>query len=324
MWAKIRNDTTPTLADLVGTPFGGSGTGGGGGGGGGGGAILPSVSGLVVVPSPELDPDGILQATCHLKTTDGKLSLDITKGTKLLDPAGKPLKILSAARELLPPSAPPDAVIILAYNIGLSGATFSPPLNLSISYDPAVLPEDVAEENLYIAYWDGSKWVALETTVDKMARTASCPLSHFTTFALIGAVTQPAPAAFSASNLSINPAEVKPNSTVNITLSVANTGGTEGSHSVVLKINGVKEAEKGVTLAAGESQKVSFSVTKAEAGSYSVTVEGLSGSFTVVAPAAAGEAPPAAAAPIAWWIWVIVGVVVVGLIIFFVVRRMAY
>ncbi len=94
----------------------------------------------------------------------------------------------------------------------------------------------------------------------------------------------PAPAAFSVSDLSIQPAEVQPNEIVTITVSVANTGGTEGSYSVVLNINGAKEAEKSVTIAAGSSQDVSFSVTREDAGSYSVSVAGLSRSFTVVAP----------------------------------------
>ena len=110
---------------------------------------------------------------------------------------------------------------------------------------------------------------------------------------------------------------------VNITLSVANTGETEGSYSVVLKINGVKEAEKSITLAPGKSQNVSFSVTKAEAGSYSVAVEGLSGSFTVVG-AAEEEAPPEAKPPINWmWLGGIIAavVVIVALVIFFSVRR---
>jgi hypothetical protein len=308
--------------------LGGGGCGGGGGGGGGGGAgtILPTVSGLVVVPSLELDTNGIIKATCHLKTTDGKLALDITKGTKLLDPAGKPLRILSAGRKLTPPSPPSGAVIIIAYDLGLNGATFSPPLTLGISYDPAALPEDVAEEDLYIAYWDGSKWVAQTTTVDTLLRVASCSIGHFTIFALIGSVTPPAPAAFSVSNLVINPLEVAPKNVVNITLSVANTGETEGSYNVLLKINGAKEAEKSITLAAGKSQSVSFSVTRAEAGSYNVTVAGLSGSFSVVAPVPLGGPAPEAKPPINWmWIGIIAAVVVVvGLIIFFAVRRRSY
>ena len=95
----------------------------------------------------------------------------------------------------------------------------------------------------------------------------------------------PAPAAFSLSNLTIQPAEVQPKETVTITVSVANTGGTKGSYTVVLKLNGEKEAEKSVTIAAGSSEIVTFSVTREEASSYSVTVDGLSASFTVVAPA---------------------------------------
>ena len=65
---------------------------------------------------------------------------------------------------------------------------------------------------------------------------------------------------------------------------MANSGGTEGSYSVILKINGVKEAEKSLTLAAGTSQDVSFSVRKADPGSYTISVDGSSGSFAVVAP----------------------------------------
>lgn len=324
MWAKIRNDTTPNLTQLTGTAFGGSGAAPaveGGGGGGGGGAILPTVTGLLG-PSLTLDTNGIIQATCRLKTTDGKLTLDIARGTKLLDSLHRPLTSLSAVLEPSPPAPLPGEAIILAYNLGLNGATFSPAITLTIAYDPLTLPEDVAEKDLYIAYWDGSKWIALESTVDTTAHTVSCELDHFTIFAVIAPLTPPAPAAFSVSNLSINPLEVQPKEAVAITLSVANTGGTEGSYNVVLKINGVKEAEKSITLAAGSSQNVSFSVTKEEAGSYSVDINGLSGSFTVAA--APAPALPAAPAPIAWWIWVIVGVVVVGLLAFFLVRRMAY
>jgi len=106
---------------------------------------------------------------------------------------------------------------------------------------------------------------------------------------------------------------------------LANTGGTEGSYSVVLKINGVKEAEKSITVAPGSTESVSFSVTKEQAGSYDVTVDGLSGSFTVVAVPAPPPAPPVKP-PINWPVvgGIIAALVVVGLLIFFLVRRRAY
>jgi len=64
-------------------------------------------------------------------------------------------------------------------------------------------------------------------------------------------------------------------------MSVANTHDTWGIYSLVLKINGVKEAEEQATLNASSSQDVSFSVAKEEPGRYSVFINGLSGSFIV-------------------------------------------
>ena len=127
------------------------------------------------------------------------------------------------------------------------------------------------------------------------------------------------PAAFSVSFLSVSPQlEVEPGETVAITVFVANTGGESGSYTVVLKIDGVKEAEETVTVAAGDSQDVSFSVTKEEAGSYTVAVNGLSGSFTVVA------LPPGVNWPLIGGI-IAAAVIVAGLLIYFlVVRRRAY
>jgi hypothetical protein len=304
-----------------------------GGGGVAEATVVPTLTGLVAIPALEVDLNGIVQSTCQLKTSDGKLTLDIAKDTRLLDFSGKPLKFLSAALQPSPPAPPSDAAIILAYELGPNGATFSPPITLTIKYDPATLPEGVTEKDLYAAYWDGSKWLVLTSTVGTTAQgttaqgttahTVSCNLSHFTTFAVISTtITPPAPAAFSVSNLLIQPAEVQPNDVVNITLSVANTGGTEGSYTVVLKINGVKEAEKSVTVAPGSSGSVAFSVTREEAGSYSVVVDGLSGSFTVVVPAGEGLPPEK---PTNWTVLggIIAAAVVVGLLILFLVRRRA-
>lgn len=94
----------------------------------------------------------------------------------------------------------------------------------------------------------------------------------------------PAPAAFSVSNLTVQPAEVEPKEAVSITVSVTNTGGAEGSYTVVLKINDLKEVERSITIAVGSSEIVTFSVTREEPGSYNIAVDSLGASFTVVAP----------------------------------------
>ena len=48
-----------------------------------------------------------------------------------------------------------------------------------------------------------------------------------------------------------------------------------------LKVNGTTTDTKNITLAGGASQAVSFDVTQDKAGSYTIEVAGLSGSFTV-------------------------------------------
>ncbi|GAG86639.1 unnamed protein product, partial [marine sediment metagenome] len=92
----------------------------------------------------------------------------------------------------------------------------------------------------------------------------------------------PTPAAFSVSNLAIEPAEVMANEAVTISVSVANTGGSQGSYEAILNINGAPEETKTVTIATGASQSITFSVTREDGGSYTVTVDSLTDSFTVV------------------------------------------
>jgi len=89
---------------------------------------------------------------------------------------------------------------------------------------------------------------------------------------------------FLVTNLSIQPVEAQPNEIVTITVSVVNTHDTWGIYSLVLKINGEKEAEKQANVNAGSSQDVSFRVMREDPGNYTVFINGLSGRFTVVAP----------------------------------------
>jgi hypothetical protein len=263
----------------------------GGGGGGGGGTTTVSTSFFGAQSSFKVDSSGIVQSAFTATSADGKMTITIPQGTKALDKNGNPLTSMTAEVFANPPAPPANANIIgLAYNFLPAGATFVPPITFTWSYDPAALPAGIAEEDLVIAYYDATAgtWVELQCVVDTANNKITASVPHYTTFTIIGTFK---PAAFAISSLVVSPVQVAPGEKVDINLSVANTGGTEGSYTVVLNINGVKEAEKSVTVAAGSIQTVTFSVTKAEAGSYSVTVDGLSGSFIVVAPAPTTPAP---------------------------------
>jgi hypothetical protein len=246
---------------------------------------------------------GEVLQTITATSADGKLTITIPTGTKALDKDGKPLTSLTSVINPTPPPPPAGAHIIgLAYTFGPDGATFNPPLTLTWSYDPAALPTGVAEEALVIAYYDATagKWVELQCVVDAANNKITASVSHFTTFAILAHAR---PAAFTVSALSISPAEVAIGDSVTISTVVNNTGDLSGSYEVTLKIDNVVVETKTVTLAGGATQTVTFTTTKDVAGTYTVNINGLSGTFTVKAV----EVP----AGIAWWVWVIVGVVVV-------------
>ena len=327
-----------------------------GGGGGEGGTPQPPIETNLfgVEVSFRISSEGKILKTIEATSADGKLIITIPFGTIALKKNGNPLSTMTADIDSSPPSPPEGADIIgLVYDFGPEGATFEPPITIEYTYDPDEVPEGVAEEDLVIAYYDedAGEWVECECTCDPETHCVTACVCHFTTFATIGVAK---PAAFTLSSLAISPAEVAPGEKVNIGCSLANTGGLEGSYTVVLKINGLKEAEQSATIAAGTSKTVTFIVAKEEAGSYSVTVDGMSGSFVVVAPlviappppppapapppppvppppvpappAPVPSAPPAPApAPPNWPLIgaIIVATIVVGLLIFFLIRRRA-
>ncbi len=90
----------------------------------------------------------------------------------------------------------------------------------------------------------------------------------------------PPVAEFKVSDLVISPTEVNPGQTVTISCLVTNIGTEAGSYT--LKMGGDFMAEQSVTLEPGKSKVVSFDVTPAVAKTYSVSVDGLTGTFKAV------------------------------------------
>ena len=71
-------------------------------------------------------------------------------------------------------------------------------------------------------------------------------------------------------SLDVSPSVVEPGETVTVTIEVRNAGKEQGTFEVGLRIDGVVEQSKNVTLAAGETTSISFFVEKDIEGSYSV------------------------------------------------------
>jgi PKD repeat protein len=87
---------------------------------------------------------------------------------------------------------------------------------------------------------------------------------------------------FSVSNLYISPEQAQPNQQVEISVNIGNIGGATGTYSAALYINGQLENSETVSVGAGSTREVVFTVTRADAGTYEVSFAGLQGQFTVV------------------------------------------
>lgn len=94
------------------------------------------------------------------------------------------------------------------------------------------------------------------------------------------------PAAFTVSNLSIEPLEAMAGEEVTVAADVNNTGGSEGSYTAELKVNGVTEDTRNIDIPAGASLGVTFNISKDNPGVYEVTLGGLDGQFVVTETAA--------------------------------------
>jgi hypothetical protein len=256
------------------------------------------ITGFISTSTLEVDNNGIVQETVQLTSLDGVASIIIPEGTKLLDAQGRPLDLLSATSVTSPPPAPLQAAIACAYSFGPEGATFSPPLTLTLSYDPLELPLGVEETELYIAHWDGSRWLPLDSIVDIIAKTVSAEVGHFSQFAVLYDLSpSPLYSAIQFHQMRIVPGQVEPGEEVTIAVELINIGSIEGSQIVELKIDGKAEETRTIILRSGASTLVTFVVTKDIPGTYQVSLDGLSGEFIVTTPVLL-QAPQATMPPL--------------------------
>ena len=253
-----------------------------GGGGGGGGAT--GVTSL----AEYMTGDGRVITSATAESIDGKVKLDIPRGTIVKNRNGQRLYSISI-KPSSTPSTPPDdyKFVCLTYDIGPSGATFNPPIHLTFKYNYLQVPAGVAEESLVIATLQDGKWIEFEgCVVDKINNTITVPISHFTTFTVMA---HTAAASFEITGITVNPDEVYPYEIVTVSVTITNTGGLAGSYNVILKINDLELQTRRVTLGVGKSEIISFKVTPNTAGEATVDVNGLSGKFKVNKPVPKGR-----------------------------------
>jgi hypothetical protein len=247
------------------------------------------------IATVKMTKDGVLSKDCLAQDAAGKYTLQLDKGTKVMLAGNIVPLILRFHEASVTPPTPENTVIVgPVYELNAysstsattpSPVTISPPARLILTYDLDKLPKNASE--VFIASYDTEKgWLALAPVSGVVAEVgkAQGQVSHFTPFAVLAKLAEltAAPAKFNVGKLTVSPSQAKLNQEVNISVNVANTGGTSGSYSLELKVNGISESTKQVTVAAGTSQTVNFTITEAQPGTYTADIAGQRGSFVVL------------------------------------------
>jgi len=209
------------------------------------------------------------------------------------------------------PTLPENVEAIVVFNVTPADAIFDRDIFLTLGLTDSQLPANAL--NVTMDYYDdvNGVWVPLNYVAggpNGVAElTLSAPINHFSIYGVLANVPPTPPAHFVPSGLNIVPSVeetafmTKTGESVTITANVANDGWQQGTYTVQLKLNGQIVDTKTVTLAAGQSQQVTFTRSGLDYGQYDVEVNGLTDEFTT-------------SRTITWWLIILI-IVAIGLII---------
>jgi hypothetical protein len=267
----------------------------------------------------------------------------IPEGTMALGPTGSKLDGVSV--ELRQPRALPSNGILLGdvYDLKPDGATFDPPIQISLPYDAITLPSGVDEQSLRVAVFDptAQDWTVLPSEVNTDGRLVVAKVSHFSEFAVVAegqVVSVPLiTPGFSFSSLTILPATPYVGQPATVSVDASYVGSNAQAHTrVVASLDGEIVDEKEIVLSPGDHVTVTLTVRAPQEGTFDVVVNGLTESIIVsgTSPAPAlNEAltqavalaeqdesgPPSvtSSSPFSWWrpVAYVVGAIVMLLLI---------
>jgi hypothetical protein len=196
-------------------------------GGGGSVSTIGNLVGLPVVDLPmsppaltvvsgspiPMTPDNLVAEPVVIVSGDKSAALSIDESTRILDQNGQPLSSIDLTRIATTdvPAVPTGSMFVFtgyAYQIEPSGATFSPPITLTITTTPEEW-ELISGEELSIQYYNPSSglWEALSTTTDPTTHSVTTMIAHASDYGLFIRPVSPAslPAATTTATTTISP-----------------------------------------------------------------------------------------------------------------------
>ena len=142
-----------------------------------------------------VDSQGKVKTSAQATSADGTVSLSVDKDTIILDKDGKLVQLIQATIDPNPPPPPEDATKVgPVYDLAPQGATFNPPIKLTLTYEPKELPEGLSENDVYIACYEDGKWEMFRyKQVDTERHRVTTRLDHFAKYGVFVPSEQSAP-----------------------------------------------------------------------------------------------------------------------------------
>jgi len=172
-----------------------------------------------------VDAGGVVQSPVTIHTGDGNLSIEIEAGLVMKDSQGNPLSEISCAPTVGIPPAPPENTLVLSYDFGPPGATFNPPLQMTIDYDNLLVPAD-EEDTIFVAYWNGLQWLTVPCVVNTETNQVTFSISHFSTYSLMYGPALPPEGATSTPTATTTVTPTQPTQPTQPTTTVSTTSPT--------------------------------------------------------------------------------------------------
>jgi hypothetical protein len=113
--------------------------------------------------------------------------LDIKAGTTALTQDNTPIgSVIITTQDLL--QVPKSSrTVIAAFECSPNGSVFSSPIDLTIRYDPSLIPSGVSEKDLGLAYYDTAKnaWASIDSQLDPANHIITGEVRHFSLFGIL-------------------------------------------------------------------------------------------------------------------------------------------
>jgi hypothetical protein len=125
---------------------------------------------------------------------------------------------------------------------------------------------------------------------------------------------------YTITSLNISSSSIKPGEPVTITAEIKNNTVNAGNFKVTVSVNGIPEIEQSISLGAGKTQKLIYTLSRENPGNYTISIGSRNGSFSVTGSNTSG---PGWFTGTEWWMYTIAGiaVILVILVIILVISR---